>query len=347
MKKTILILLTLLNMSCQAQQKDTMKDYKKAINRSEAIQIAKNDANGFLGTWVDCSLKNRNWHISAHSKSANPPKYYVISAENGEILLRLDNTDNPNQKEKLDTYLKNLQENTMEGYEKAVDSIINQIIALKSKHPEQLRTIDRELKGELIDFNPYIHKEISKTKFWVKFHYEKGKNLISPLSSSDHTFITYNEYGISINIYFFKGDWTGDRGGHVIPFGELNIVTFIGNNKNKLYQDIEIIIISEREKLKIVNNEQQSTTEDYEKAIELAEKLMIEKKLILDEYNLVKLQHKALYGRDKGVAKTSVWEIIYRQKSGKEDDYLGIKGGEIFIEVDLKTQTAKITGWGE
>ncbi len=59
------------------------------------------------------------------------------------------------------------------------------------------------------------------------------------------------------------------------------------------------------------------------------------------------MQHKALYGKDKGMAETSVWEIIYRQKSGKEDDYMGIKGGEVFMEVDIKTQTVKFKGWGE
>ena len=181
-------------------QENSMKNHQKAISRNEAIQIAKNDANGFLGTWIDCSLKNGNWHINSHSKSANPPKYYVINPENGKILLRLNNTDHPNQKEKLNVYLKKSQENTME---------------------------------------------------------------------------------------------------------------------------------------------------DYKKAIELAEALMIKKELVLDEYNLVRLQNQFLYGKDEGMTASSVWEIIYKTKNTVGKDEYRLRGGEVFIEVDLKTQTSKITGWGE
>jgi len=229
------------------------------------------------------------------------------------------------------------QKNNMKDYEKEVDTIIHQIIALKKQHPKQLRTIE----------DARIEKEITAEKFWLGFHYEKGKNTIH-ISGTKKTegAVSFEEDGIELHIYFFKGDWTGAAAVSIIPFGDLNIVVFIENDKNRLYQDIEKIIIAEREKLKL-KKQQESTIEDYKKAIELAEKGMTKNKLILNEYNLVKLQHKALYGKDKGMAETSVWEIIYRQKSGKEDDYLGIKGGEIFIEVDLKTQTAKITGWGE
>jgi len=181
-------------------QENSMKNYKKTISRNEAIQIAKNDVNrGILGTWIDYSLKNGNWHISSYSKSANPPKYYVINSENGEILLRLDNTDNPNQKEKLKVYLKNTQESAMK---------------------------------------------------------------------------------------------------------------------------------------------------DYKKAIELAEALMIKNEFVLEEYNLVKLQNQFLYGKDEGMA-SSVWEIIYKTKNTVDEDEYRLRGGEVIIEVDLKTQIAKITGWGE
>ncbi|GEM_PF-1191098 len=103
------------------EQDNGIRNHQKTISRDKAIQIAKKDANGFLGTWIDCSLKNGNWHINAHSKSANPPKYYVINSENGEILLRLNNTDHPNQKEKLSIYLKNTQESVMEDYKRAIE----------------------------------------------------------------------------------------------------------------------------------------------------------------------------------------------------------------------------------
>jgi len=305
------------------------------------------------------------------------------------------------------------QNNTMKDYEKATDTIINQIIALKSKHPEQLSTIK----------DARIEKEITTEKFWKGFHYEKGKHIVH-LSGIKKTegVVSFEEDGIELHIYFFKGKWTGTATVNIIPFGNLNCVVFIENDNNGLYQDIEKIIIAEREKLEktisreeailiakndangflgtwvdcslkngnwhikassksanppkyyvidaksgeillrldntdnptqkeklntYLNHPQKNIMEDYKKAIELAEKLMIEKKLILDEYNLVKIQNQFLYGEDKGKAATSVWKIIYLVKRTDGEDVYMIRGGEIFIEVDLKTKTAKITGWSE
>jgi hypothetical protein len=69
------------------------------ISAKEAIDIATKDAGGFLGTWVnEPKLDKNNWHISASSKSAKPPMYYIIDANNGSVLLKLDNSDDPKQK---------------------------------------------------------------------------------------------------------------------------------------------------------------------------------------------------------------------------------------------------------
>jgi hypothetical protein len=69
----------------------------KVITEPEAVKIAANAAGGFLGTWVEPQLKKNHWHIRAFSKSVTPPKYYVVDAQTGEILLKLDNTDDPAQ----------------------------------------------------------------------------------------------------------------------------------------------------------------------------------------------------------------------------------------------------------
>jgi hypothetical protein len=203
------------------------------------------------------------------------------------------------------------QKNNMKDYEKAVDTIIHQIIALKSKHPEQLRTIE----------DARIEKEITAEKFWLGFHYDKGKNTIH-ISGTKKTegAVSFEEDGIELNVYFFKGDWTGTAAASIIPFGDLNIVIFIENDKNGLYQDIEDVIVSEKRKLKL-KNPKESAIEDYKKAIELAEALMIKKELVPDEYNLVKLQNQFLYGKDEGMTASSVWKIIYKTKNtnGKDE----------------------------
>src|SRR5262249_34629576 len=71
------------------------------ITEQEAVKIATTDAGGFLGTWVDAQLKKDHWHIKAFSKSVNPPVYYVVDAQTGNILLKLKNTDDPEQKQAL------------------------------------------------------------------------------------------------------------------------------------------------------------------------------------------------------------------------------------------------------
>jgi len=77
---------------------------EKGAIKEIAINIARKEANGILGTWIDSSIKNKNWHISTYSKSINPSRYYVIDGKSGGMLLRLNNTDNPNQNRKLNDY---------------------------------------------------------------------------------------------------------------------------------------------------------------------------------------------------------------------------------------------------
>ncbi len=147
------------------------------------------------------------------------------------------------------------QKNDMKDYEKTVDTIINQIIALKSKY-KQL---------EVIEDLARIEKEISAEKFWLGFHYIRAKHIIY-LSGIKETegVDSFEEDGIELHIYFFKGDWTGSADTSVIRFGDLNSVIFIENDKNGLYQDIKDIIESEKQQLKL-KIPQQSTTEDYKK----------------------------------------------------------------------------------
>ena len=90
--------------------------------------------------------------------------------------------------------------------------------------------------------------------------------------------------------------------------------------------------------------QQKNDMNAYKKAVELAEALLVKKEIVLEEYNLVKLQNQFLYdSMDKGIKASSVWEIIYKIKNTNGEDEYRLRGGEIFIEVDLKTQTSKIT----
>lgn len=78
------------------------------ISAKEAIGIATKDAGGFLGTDVNSPiLKEHYWHISAFSKSAKPPMYYIVDANDGKIVLKLDNSDDPKQKKKLKEFIDN------------------------------------------------------------------------------------------------------------------------------------------------------------------------------------------------------------------------------------------------
>lgn len=63
------------------------------ISKEEALKIATDNEGNFLGTWITTNLKNGNWHISAFSKSAKPPIYYVINGDTGEIIYKNLNTD--------------------------------------------------------------------------------------------------------------------------------------------------------------------------------------------------------------------------------------------------------------
>lgn len=77
------------------------------LSSKEAIDIATKDAGGFLGTWIQTAFKNGNWHISSFSKSSYSPNYYIIDAQNGKILLKLENynsTDH-NQQKQIDEFL--------------------------------------------------------------------------------------------------------------------------------------------------------------------------------------------------------------------------------------------------
>ena len=75
------------------------------IKKEEAIASATRAAGGFFGTWIKARLVNRNWHITSTSKSLVAPKYYVIDGLSGDVLLKLDNTDDPKQKQKLQKFL--------------------------------------------------------------------------------------------------------------------------------------------------------------------------------------------------------------------------------------------------
>ncbi len=96
--KQFTIILLFISSLTIAQKKDSV------ISEMQAIAIGEKDS-GYLGTWVKTELKNNQWHVTSNSKSAHPPMYYIIDAKTGKILLKLDNSDDPVQKEKLKKFL--------------------------------------------------------------------------------------------------------------------------------------------------------------------------------------------------------------------------------------------------
>ena len=66
------------------------------ISCAKAVEIAKRDAGGLLGKWVDVQvdwLGWTAWYIYARSKSAKPPIFYLIDAHRGTILYKTVNAD--------------------------------------------------------------------------------------------------------------------------------------------------------------------------------------------------------------------------------------------------------------
>lgn len=86
-------------------------NYDIKVSSSQAVDAAITDAGGFLGSWGDAELKNHYWHISARSKSAKPPMYYIIDANNGAIVFKSDNSDDQQQKKKLKEFLNSIKNN--------------------------------------------------------------------------------------------------------------------------------------------------------------------------------------------------------------------------------------------
>jgi hypothetical protein len=110
MKKFLIILMSAaLLVSCFHTREN--KQRSTLLAKQDAIKIATNDAGGFLGTWIDADLKYGDWHISAHSKSVNPPTYYVINGRTGVIKMKLGNIDDPNQRKQLIEFMKNASNN--------------------------------------------------------------------------------------------------------------------------------------------------------------------------------------------------------------------------------------------
>lgn len=89
---------------CKKEKNEPVATYKRIIPRQKAINIAANDAGDFKGMWVEAVLKNY-WRITLHFKSTRAPMHYVIDAKDGRILLKIDDTDDPDQQKKLEEFL--------------------------------------------------------------------------------------------------------------------------------------------------------------------------------------------------------------------------------------------------
>ncbi len=112
-------------------------------------------------------------------------------------------------------------------------------------------------------------------------------------------------------------------------------------NKSKLFLSLPILV-----GLFIIlgANKKQNNADDldYKTAISIAEKSFPENKLKRENYKLVKLENNIF---EKGDVLT--WKLTFKDKKLFSREGLIGKGGEIFIEVNLKDKQAKIIGYGE
>ncbi|MFA6187568.1 MAG: hypothetical protein WC770_10230, partial [Phycisphaerae bacterium] len=99
----------------------------------------------------------------------------------------------------------------------------------------------------------------------------------------------------------------------------------------------------------IIQKEEEKNAQSQEviNAIHLAGKCLIDNKIQLDNYKLIKAEN--LYINNSKYIGPDNWYVVFKSKNlipDSNDCPIGM-GGEIFIEVDVKNTKAKILGYGE
>ena len=95
-----------------------------------------------------------------------------------------------------------------------------------------------------------------------------------------------------------------------------------------------------------------ASTKEYKsqeiiKVIQIAEKCLLDNKIELNRYKLIKAENLKI-NNSKYIGPNK-WYVVFKLKKLIPKDINGKlgMGGEIFIEVDLKDNKAKILGYGE
>lgn len=135
-------------------------------------------------------------------------------------------------------------------------------------------------------------------------------------------------------------------------FAQFYPLSCLGSNRSQIVmcKKIQIILIIfsviTTSCLAMVSSEEPQSQEVI-KVIQIAEKCLLYNQIDLKRYKLIKAEN--LYINNSKYIGPNKWYVVFKAKHlipKDEKDLLGA-GGEIFVEVDLKGDQAKILGYGE
>lgn len=84
---------------------------------------------------------------------------------------------------------------------------------------------------------------------------------------------------------------------------------------------------------------------DCRLAISIAEAFLPEGKVQASHVKLIEVKNLLISGKD--CCDPNLWQLTFLDKSLIDERGLRGKGGQIYVEVNVHTQKAKVTGWGE
>jgi len=107
-----------------------------------------------------------------------------------------------------------------ESYRKLADSIHGMIASLSDRYPQ------------LSDYRHGGWRESAPDRFWLAYHYSKGVGWKPnpkrrPGVKGDARIKTFTPDGVSLDLYFFEGEWTGQAAVHPKTLGKIRLVMFL------------------------------------------------------------------------------------------------------------------------
>ena len=96
-----------------------------------------------------------------------------------------------------------------------------------------------------------------------------------------------------------------------------------------------------------IASEPSNNSKDIVKVIQIADNCLIDNQIDLEKYKLIKAEN--LHINNSKYIGPNKWYVVFKLKKLIPKDENGIlgAGGEIFVEVNLKDDKAKILGYGE